>query len=180
MPCVGRTKLPRRIATGVLFALGFFSAALLALDLPTRMLGVSVNVIAAIVVALVMLALARVVWDLEHEIRDLRSLTGADAQRKARDLAFGEVIATNQALDKEICAFRGSDPEQSKDEFARRLNEWHAMAEQVMSQHAPERIGYYRSNAGLLTTVGMIGWRDQYVSELRRRMLRLNGIQTER
>ena len=37
-----------------------------------------------------------------------------------------------------------------------------------------------RSNAGLLTTVGMIGWRDQYVSELRRRMLRLNEIQTER
>ena len=90
------------------------------------------------------------------------------------------MIATNQALDKEICAFNGYSEEDERKVPAERLNAWHASAEAAVMTHAPHRIGFYKSDAGLDIRAGMMGWREQYVTELRRRQLRLNDIQVQR
>jgi hypothetical protein len=170
-------SIPRRLTAGVALAVQLVSGALFILyDIPS-LLGLSGNVAIGGAWAIGAIVLGWVVWDQSKEIALLRE---DDDRHDIRRTAIGTVIRQAQAIDKEICALRGADRTTREDEFAQRLTDWHGMALTTVRLYYPEREGYYLSDAGLPPNSGILpaGWRDRYVAELRRRIIRLNELQS--
>jgi hypothetical protein len=159
---------------GTLFNIA--GAASLVLTLPA-LASLPPGVVPACLVLAGTVTLLRVVYVERRDSSHLRESLDSRRDTDERRHAFGAVIQMATTIDREICGLSGEAKRTTEPHYRALHSDWRQRADSVVLRYAEHRFGYYASDAGLGVSSGLPGWRDELVSDMRRRVIRLNEIQ---